>query len=105
VLKVFNQGLLKEDPARELEKCSKFEHLSPWLTRDEALTEILTHPNIGILGKHRGKSEGMALKSLQKAGPLFPQLFRQKMICLTIHLWRRVPQVWKQRKAPLMKGS
>jgi len=41
VLAAFNHCLLKEDHARELDKCSKFEHLTPWLTRDQALTEIV----------------------------------------------------------------
>jgi ParB-like chromosome segregation protein Spo0J/N6-adenosine-specific RNA methylase IME4 len=60
VLDVFNQGLLKEDHARELDKCSKFEHLTPWLTREQVLTEILHTPKeTGILDKHRGSTAGV----------------------------------------------
>jgi DNA modification methylase len=55
ILDVFNQGLLKEDHARELEKCSKFEHLTPWLMRDTILIEIMEN----VLPKHRGGSKGV----------------------------------------------
>jgi hypothetical protein len=43
---------LKESHAAELIKLSKFDHFGPWLTRDQALEEIVET----VLDKHRGSS-------------------------------------------------
>jgi DNA modification methylase/ParB-like chromosome segregation protein Spo0J len=56
VLEAFNQPILKEDHARELEQCSKFERFEPWLTRHQVLCEIVAT----VLEKHRGSSAAKA---------------------------------------------
>jgi ParB/RepB/Spo0J family partition protein len=47
---------LKESHASEMSKLLDFNNLTPWLTRDQALTEILA----SMLEKHRGGSTGLA---------------------------------------------
>lgn len=57
VLRSFTQNdFLKESHALEMSKLHNLCNLSPWLTRDEALTEILA----AILLTHRGGSGGIA---------------------------------------------
>jgi hypothetical protein len=60
----FNAPILNERHARELLALSTVEGLAPWLTRDQALAEIVD----AVMDKHRSAEPGQAPDARQPAG-------------------------------------